>query len=63
MDPAQAALCAAEATETEPVGDCVPYSLSAWGPALAGVQAARERSWLVALGREPDSSYAGHRPA
>ena len=51
VDPAEAALCAAEATETGLVSDRV----SGWlgGPALAGTQAGRERSRLVVYGREP----------
>ena len=51
VDPAEAALCAADATETGLVSDRV----SGWlgGPALAGTQAGRERSRLVVHGREP----------
>ena len=43
--------CVAEATETGLVGDRVSGRLG--DPALAGAQAGRERSRLVAYGREP----------
>ena len=52
--------CAAEATETGLVGDRVSGRLG--DPALAGAQAGRERSRLVAYGREPAGEQSHEQP-